>query len=139
MTAGIDPEDTVDAMSLKRIEKIIEQLQAGEYQWKPVRRTYVRKKNGGRRALGLPGWNDKLVQEVMRTVLEAYYEPRFSPRSHGFRPGRGCHMALLEIHTSWNGVKWFIEGDIEGCFDSIDHELVLDILDIIDPNNWTTC
>ncbi len=128
MTAGIDPVDTVDAMSLKRIEKIIDRLKAGEYQWKPVRRTYLAKKNGGRRPLGLPGWSDKLVQEVIRTVLEAYYEPRFSPRSHGFRPGRGCHTALLEIHRGWNGVKWFIEGDIEGCYDNIDHEVLLNIL-----------
>lgn len=128
MTAGTDPTDTVDGMSLERIEKIIEQLKDDEYRWKPVKRKYIKKKNGGYRALGLPGWNDKLVQEVIRAILEAYYEPRFSKHSHGFRPGRGCHTALLEIHNKWNGVKWFIEGDIEGCYDNIDHALLLEIL-----------
>lgn len=127
-TAGSDPTDTVDAMSLMRIDKIIEQLKAGDYQWKPVRRIYVNKKSGGQRPLGLPGWNDKLVQEVIRTILEAYYEPRFADSSHGFRPGRGCHTALLDIHRRWNGIKWFIEGDIEGCYDHIDHDLLLTLL-----------
>jgi len=128
-TAGTDLTDTVDAMSLARIDKIIEQLKTGNYLWKPVRRTYVKKRSGGQRALGLPGWNDKLVQEVIRMILEAYYEPRFSKYSYGFRPGRGCHTALLDIHRHWNGTKWFIEGDIEGCFDNIDHKLILELLE----------
>lgn len=127
-TAGSESNDTVDAMSLTRIDKIIEQLKTGNYQWKPVRRMYVNKKSGGQRPLGLPGWNDKLVQEVIRMLLEAYYEPRFSNSSHGFRPGRGCHTALLDIHKHWNGTKWFIEGDIEGCYDNINHELLLELL-----------
>jgi retron-type reverse transcriptase len=117
-TPGIDPNDTVDGMSLERIDKIITQLEQGTYHWKPVRREYIRKKNGkGRRPLGLPGWNDKLLQEVMRNILEAYYEPQFSQYSHGYRPGRGCHTALGQIRQKWKGVKWFIKGDIKGCFD----------------------
>ena len=64
----------------------------------------------------------------MRSILEAYYEPQFSPHSHGFRPGRGCHTALKEIIQAWTGTKWFIEGDIKGCFDNIDHTILMSIL-----------
>jgi retron-type reverse transcriptase len=117
-TPGVDPEDTVDGMSLERIDTIINHLKEGTYQWKPVRRTYRPKKGKkGKRPLGLPGWQDKMVQEVSRMVLEAYYEPQFSDKSHGFRPGRGCHTALAEIRDTWKGTKWFIEADIQGCFD----------------------
>ena len=128
MTPGVDPNDTVDGMSLERIDRIIGQLEQGTYQWKPVRRVFVKKRNGKLRPLGLPGWNDKLLQEVMRMVLEAYYEPQFSSYSHGFRPGRGCHTALDEIRRKWKGVKWFIEGDIHGCFDNLDRQLILDLI-----------
>ena len=61
-------------------------------------------------------------------ILEAYYEPQFSDRSHGFRPDRGCHTALSEVVTHWTGVRWFVEGDIKGCFDNIDHEVLLSVL-----------
>jgi retron-type reverse transcriptase len=64
----------------------------------------------------------------MRLLLEAYYEPRFSDRSHGFRPGRGCHTALSEIEHNWTGPTWFIEGDISDCFGSLDHSVLLSIL-----------
>ncbi len=127
-TRGTDPEDTVDGMSLERIDTIIEQLHNGQYRWKPARRVYVPKANGKKRPIGIPTWNDKMVQEVIRMVLTAYYEPKFSPYSHGFRPGKGCHSALRQIHHSWKGTKWFIEGDIKGCFDNIDHDLLLNIL-----------
>lgn len=128
MTPGINPEDTVDGMSLARIDRIIGQLAAGTYRWTPVRREYIDKKRGGKRPIGLPGWNDKLVQEVIHLILEAYYEPRFADSSHGFRPGRGCHTALETIRRTWKGTKWFIEGDIQGCFDNIDHDLLLYII-----------
>jgi retron-type reverse transcriptase len=111
MTPGVTPE-TVDGMSLAKIDKIIAALRQERYRWTPVRRTYIPKSKGGRRALGMPTWSDKLLQEVIRQLLEAYYEPQFSPHSHGFRPGRGCHTALQEITRRWRGVKWFIEGDI---------------------------
>src|SRR5947199_9499195 len=86
------------------------------------------KKNGKRRPLGMPVWSDKLLQEVMRSILEAYYEPQFLPQSNGFRPGRGCHTALIQIQKTWAGTKWFIEGDIKGFFDTIDHAVLLSIL-----------
>ncbi len=129
LTPGVDPADTVDGMSLKRIDRIIEQLAQGTYRWKPVRRVYIPKRNGQFRPLGLPGWNDKMVQEVIRMVLEAYYEPRFSPYSHGYRPGRGCHTALDQIRRHWRGVKWFIEVDIKGCFDNLNHQLILNLIE----------
>jgi len=127
-TAGTDPKDTVDGMSVKRIEEILEQLHNGAYHWKPVRRVEIPKANGKKRPLGIPTWSDKLLQEVIRMVLEAYYEPRFSSYSHGFRPNKSCHTALKQIHHSWKGTKWFIEGDIKGCFDNIDHHVLLEIL-----------
>jgi len=127
-TRGTDPKDTVDGMSLDRIDTIIRQLHDGEYRWKPARRVYVPKANGKRRPIGIPCWHDKMLQEVIRMVLTAYCEPRFSPYSHGFRPGKGCHTALRQIHHSWKGTKWFIEGDIKGCFDNIDHTVLLSIL-----------
>ena len=128
MTPGATPE-TVDGMSLAKIDTIIEVIRQERDRWTPVRRTYIEKKQSTKkRPLGLPTWSDKLVQEVMRLLLEAYYEPQFSSHSHGFRPGRGCHTALGEITSQWRGVKWFIEGDICACFDRIDHTILLDIL-----------
>jgi group II intron reverse transcriptase/maturase len=127
MTPGITTE-TVDAMSLEKIDRITDALRREAYRWTPVRRTYIPKKSGKLRPLGIPTWGDKLVQEVVRSLLEAYYEPQFSPRSHGFRPGRGCHTAFGDITSHWRGVKWFIEGDISQCFDRIDHQVLLSIL-----------
>lgn len=127
MTTGTTTE-TVDGMSLAKIEHIITQLREECYRWTPVRRVYIPKKNGKTRPLGIPTWSDKLVQEVIRLLLEAYYEPQFSDYSHGFRPGRGCHTALLDATRNGKGTKWFIEGDIKGCFDNIDHTVLLSIL-----------
>jgi len=127
MTPGVTGE-TVDAMSLAKIDRIIDVLRREAYRWSPARRTYVPKKNGKRRPLGLPTWSDKLVQEALRLLLEAYYEPQFSDCSHGFRQGRGCHTALQEVTRRWRGVKWFIEGDIKGCYDNIDHQVLLSML-----------
>jgi len=121
-------EETVDGMSVEKIQAIIECIRAERYVWTPAKRAYIPKKNGKKRPLGLPIWSDKLLQEAMRTILEAYYEPQFSDHSHGFRPERGCHTALREIWGKWTGVIWFIEGDISGCFDHINHDVLLDIL-----------
>ncbi len=127
MTPGTTPE-TVDGMSMAKIEGIIEDLRHERYQWTPVRRTYIPKKNRKLRPLGMPTWSDKLLQEVIRLILEAYYEPQFSQYSHGFRPGKGCHTALQEIYHGWVGTKWFIEGDITDCFGSLCHEVLMAIL-----------
>jgi group II intron reverse transcriptase/maturase len=128
LTPGVDPE-TVDGMTLAKIEAIIDALRHERYRWKPARRTYIAKKQSAKkRPLGLPTWSDKLLQEVIRMLLEAYYEPQFSDHSHGFRPRRGCHTALQAISRKWQGTIWFLEGDISRCFDSLDHEVLLSIL-----------
>jgi len=127
MTPG-STRETVDGMSLEEIDAIIDALRDERYRWTPVRRTLIPKKSGKMRPLGLPTWSDKLLQEVIRSLLEAYYEPQFSSYSHGFRPGRGCHTALKDIVQHWRGVKWFIEGDISQCFDRMDHQILLSIL-----------
>jgi group II intron reverse transcriptase/maturase len=127
MTTGATPE-TVDGMSLKKVGAIIERLRHERHRWTPARRTHIPKANGKRRPLGIPTWSDKLLQEVVRSILEAYYEPQFSDRSHGFRPGRGCHTALNEVYYTWKNTAWLIEGDIKGCFDNIDHTVLMSIL-----------
>src|SRR5258707_15627506 len=108
MTAGSTPE-TAAAMTLSKIKKISDGLRHERYRWTPVRRTYVPKKNGKPRPLGLPSWSDKLLQEVIRSLLEAHYEPQFTEHSHGFRPGAGCHSALREITQQVHATKRFIE------------------------------
>jgi group II intron reverse transcriptase/maturase len=127
MTPGACGE-TADGMSEARIGRIIDALRCERYRFAPVKRVYIPKKSGKLRPLGLPSWPDKLVGEVVRLLLEAYYEPRFSGRSHGFRPGRGCHTALSEVAINWTGTTWFIEGDISDCFGSLDHDVLLSIL-----------
>ncbi len=127
LTPGIT-EETADGMTMAKIQSIIEALRYERYRWTPVKRVYIPKPNGKSRPLGIPTWSDKLLQEVIRMMLEAYYEPRFKHSSHGFRPQRGCHTALDTIRKSWKGTKWFIEGDIKGCFDNIDHKILLNIL-----------
>jgi group II intron reverse transcriptase/maturase len=127
MTPGACGE-TADGMSEVMIREIIELMRFERYRFAPARRVYIPKKNGRLRPLGIPSWRDKLVGEVVRLILEAIYEPSFSPRSHGFRKGRGCHTALREIRDGWTGTVWFIEGDISDCFGSVDHEILMQIL-----------
>jgi group II intron reverse transcriptase/maturase len=127
MTPGTTDE-TADGMSLTKIEKIIEAIRTEKFQWTSVKRVYIPKEDGKQRPLGLPTWTDKLVQEVLRLILEAYYEPQFSDGSHGFRPERSCDTALCHIYYNWRGTKWFVEGDIKGFYDNIDHEVLLSIL-----------
>ena len=127
MTPGASDE-TADGMSEAKIDQIIALMRAERYRFAPVRRVLIPKKNGKLRPLGLPSWSDKLAGEVVRLLLEAYYEPQFSGRSHGFRKGRGCHTALREIQQTWTGTVWFIEGDVSDCFGSFSHEILLGIL-----------
>src|SRR6201993_1292198 len=127
MTPGPDAE-TADGMTLGKIERIIDAVRHERYRFKPVRRLYIPKKDGKQRPLGLPSWSDKLLGEVIRLLLEAYYEPQFSDHSHGYRPGRGCHTALREVARTWTGTSWFIEGDISQCFDRLDSRVMLETL-----------
>lgn len=126
-TKGVT-DDTADGFSEIYIENIIEALKNEMYQPKPVRRTYIKKSNGKMRPLGLPVFTDKLIQEAIRMILEAIYEPIFSDYSHGFRPVRSCHTALAQIKKEFTGARWFIEGDIKGCFDNINHAVLVEIV-----------
>jgi len=127
MTAGTDGK-TVDEMSIQRIERLIVGLRDETYKPNPTRRTYIPKKNGKMRPLGIPSFEDKLVQEVVRMILEAIYEGYFESTSHGFRPRKSCQTALTHIQKTFLGTKWFIEGDIKGFFDNIDHNVLIGIL-----------
>lgn len=126
-TKGSDSR-SIDEMSLARIETLIASLKDESYQPHPSRRVHIPKKNGKTRPLGIPAFEDKLVQEVVRMILEAIYEGHFETTSHGFRPKRSCHTALLHIQKTFSGAKWFIEGDIKGFFDNIDHDVLVGIL-----------
>ena len=127
ITKGID-NDTADHFSQAYVNALVQELRDGPYRVKPVRREYIAKKNGKMRPLGIPSFRDKLLQEAIRTILEAIYEPVFDNNSHGFRPYRSCHTALSQIKKDFTGIVWFIEGDITGCFDNIDHNVLIGIL-----------
>jgi retron-type reverse transcriptase len=120
MTPGAS-EETADGMSGEKIDQIIGLMRQEKYRFAPARRVYIPKKNGKLRPLGMPTWSDKLVGEVVRLLLEAFYDPQFSGSSHGFRRFRGCHTALREISNTWTGTTWFIEGDISDCLDPWSH------------------
>jgi len=128
-TKGVN-NDTADGFSEAKIANIIKALANGTYQPTAVRRAYIEKRNGSKkkRPLGIPTFTDKLVQEVLRMILEAVYEPIFLDCSHGFRPNRSCHTALKDVKHKFAGSKWFIEGDIKGCFDNIDHSVLVGLL-----------
>src|SRR5258706_10283068 len=117
MTEGVD-KSTIDGFNTQKVEEIIAMLKTETYYPQPVRRTYIPKKNGTLRPLGIPSFSDKLVQEVVRMLLQAIYEPVFKDTSHGFRPKRSCHTALVQIKTTCKGTTWAIEGDIQGFFDN---------------------
>lgn len=127
MTKGSDGS-TIDGMSAEVVKNLIEAMKSESYQPIPSRRTYIKKKNGKLRPLGIPAFVDKLVQEVIRIILEAIYEGYFENTSHGFRPKRSCHTALLQMQTTFTGTKWFIEGDIKGFFDNISHDVMIGTL-----------
>lgn len=127
MTAGTDGQ-TIDKMSIQRIGSLIAALKDESYRPNPARRIYIPKKNGKLRPLGIPSFEDKLVQEVVRMILEAIYEGYFDSNSHGFRPHRSCHTALGKIQLEFTGTRWFIEGDIKGFFDNINHNVLISIL-----------
>jgi group II intron reverse transcriptase/maturase len=126
-TKGID-DDTADGFGEIYVKTLISELKDGSYQAKPVRRQNIPKENGNMRPLGIPSFRDKLLQEVIRQILQAIYEPTFSNNSHGFRPHRSCHTCLKQLKNEFAGAIWFIEGDIKGCFNNIDHKVLIEIL-----------
>ena len=127
MTAGADGQ-TLEGMSMSRIEGIITSMKDKSYHPQPARRKYIPKKNGKLRPLGVPSADDKIVQEIVRMILEAIYEPTFENCSHGFRPHRSCHTALMQVKREFTGAKWIVEGDIHACFDNFDHHVLIDLL-----------
>lgn len=127
LTPGVD-ELTIEGMSIARIDQLIDSLKDESYQPHPSRRTYIPKKNGKLRPLGIPSFDDKLLQQVIKMILEAIYEGQFEPSSHGFRPNKSCHTALTQIQKTYTGTKWFIEGDIKSFFDNINHDVMIHIL-----------
>ncbi|EEL96055.1 hypothetical protein bmyco0001_55570 [Bacillus mycoides DSM 2048] len=127
LTKGADGK-TIDGVSIERIQNIIEELREQSYRPHPVKRVYISKAKQGKRPLGIPSFDDKLVQEVLRLILESIYEPQFLETSHGFRSQRSCHTAIIKIQRRFTGVKWFVEGDIKGFFDNINHHILIGIL-----------
>ena len=127
MTAGTDGK-TIDGAGLGLIHAAITELKASRYKPTPVRRVHIPKPNGKQRPLGIPNFRDKLLGTVLKLILEAIYEPTFSASSHGFRPERSCHTALEAVKREMNGVRWWVEGDIKGYFDNVDHDTLLSIL-----------
>lgn len=119
---------TIDGMSFERINKLIEKLRNKTYQPTPLRRANIPKKNGKTRPISIPSFEDKLVQEIIRMLLEALYEPHFSEHSHGFRPKKSCHTALKFVQNKFQGTKWWIDCDVKGCFDNINHVILLNTL-----------
>lgn len=99
-TSGVD-EKNADGFSKDKVEKIIATIRDESYQPNPSKRTYIPKKNGTKRPLGIPSFTDRLVQEACRMIMEAIYEPSFTNTSHGFRPNRSCHTALTVINKTF--------------------------------------
>jgi RNA-directed DNA polymerase len=128
LTKGVT-DNTLDGFSLERVQSLISRISAGTYRFTPVRRVYIPKPDGKKkRPLGVPSADDKLVQGVVKLLLEAIYEPVFSHHSHGFCRKRSCHTALASIQDTWRGVKWLVDVDVVGFFDNIDHGILLDLL-----------
>jgi group II intron reverse transcriptase/maturase len=126
MTPGVDGK-TIDGFGMETIKELVAELKESKYKPNPVSRTYIPKSNGGKRPIGIPCFRDKLIQEVMKLILEAIYEPTFKDTSHGFRPNRSCHTALKQV-KKMTGTRWWIEGDIKSFFDDINHDVLLEIL-----------
>jgi len=125
-TKGVDSE-TLDSYSKDTIYSVSKSLKDHSFKFKPIRQVEIPKPNGGIRKLGIPSPRDKVIQKVIAMALEEIYEPKFLKSSHGFRPKRGTHSALKSL-IGWNGTKWFIEGDISKCFDTLDHHILEQLL-----------
>jgi group II intron reverse transcriptase/maturase len=127
MTPGMTPT-TLDGFSADVIQETIEKLKDNSFQFQPGRRVMIPKASGGERPLTVAPPRDKIVQEVMRMILEVIFEPSFSPNSHGFRTNKSCHTALKQVFNTFGVATWYIEGDISKCFDSFDHNILINII-----------
>ena len=127
LTPGVTKE-TLDGIGLTKLRKLQNKVLDESYQFSPIRQTWIPKAKGEKRPLGISTSNDKIVQEVIRMVLEAIYEPIFDKRSFGFRKGLAVHDALQYVETQFRWVDWVIEGDIKSAYPTIDHKRLCDIL-----------
>jgi group II intron reverse transcriptase/maturase len=130
ITPGINPI-TLDGFSEEWIQETIASLKNESFKFTPGRRVNIAKPQGGTRPLTVVSPRDKIVMEVMRMVLEAVFEPRFSSHSHGFRSRRSCHNALKQVREQFSVASWYIEGDISKCFDSIGHHKLMVVVESV--------
>lgn len=134
LTKGSNNE-TLDGTSMERLERLKNKVYSEQYKFNEVKLVYIPRPDGRKRPLGLPTANDKIVQEVIRIILEAIYEPTFSNCSFGFRKGYGCHDALEYVERKFRWVDYVIEGDIQRAYPTINHNRLVNILEkrIEDP------
>lgn len=128
MARGSDKE-TLDGLDNEWFHKTSKRILDGSFQFRPARRVMIPKPNKpGERPLTISNSRDKIVQQAMKMVLESIYDDKFLDTSHGFRPSRGCHSALEMIRMNWTGISWFLEFDVEKCYDNIDRHRLVSIL-----------
>lgn len=120
---------TLDGISLDFLQKLSYNLRNESFQFSPHKRIRIPKAGGGQRPLTIASLRDKIVQEAMRIVLEAVFEPNFRVTSHGFRPNKSCHSALKFIRDYFKPSTLFIQGDISKCFDSIPHHKLIRLIE----------
>ena len=128
LTPSLNPQ-TLDGVSDKFFDQLVTSLISGRFSFQASRQVNISKPTGGERTLRIAPPRDKIVQEAIRLILNAVFEPIFLNTSHGFRPNRSCHTALEDISIRWTGLTWAIEGDIYKCFDTIDHGLLMIIIE----------
>ena len=122
----------------ENLEDLLRRMKQFSYRPYPVRRAYIPKGNGKMRGLGIPSFEDKVVQGVFKEIMEGVYEPKFLDFSFGFRPNRSCHDAIQRVnkHIMADKVNYVVDADIKGFFDNIDHDWMVKFLehDIADKN-----